>query len=76
MLSKKVSRIPITFILAILSDSVPYSISRVLRDRRQSKLESVFKVLSPAHCVPTIITSSLFIRFECMSNDWKDEKVS
>jgi hypothetical protein len=27
------------------------------------------------HCVPTIITP-LFIRFECMSNDWKGEKVN
>jgi hypothetical protein len=46
-----------------------------LQNRRQSKSESVFKVLSLAHCVPTIITSSLFIGFEGMSNDWKDEKV-
>jgi hypothetical protein len=71
----KVSKIHITFILAILPNSVPYSASRVLQDRRQSKSESVFKVLSLAHCVPTIITSSLFVGFERMSNDWKDEKV-
>jgi hypothetical protein len=46
-------------------------VSRVLQDRRQSKSESVFKVIPVVHCVPTIITSSLFIRFEYMSNDWK-----
>jgi hypothetical protein len=28
------------------------------------------------HCVPIIITSSMFIGFESRSNDWKDEKVS
>jgi hypothetical protein len=28
------------------------------------------------HCGPTIITSSLFIVFERMSNKWKVEKVS
>jgi hypothetical protein len=49
---------------------------RVLRDRHQSKSESVFKVLPLVHCVPTIITSSLFIRFEHMSNEWKVEKVN
>jgi hypothetical protein len=49
---------------------------RVLRDRHQSKSESVFKVLPLVHCVPTIITSSLFIRFEHMSSEWKVEKVN
>jgi hypothetical protein len=47
-----------------------------LRDRRQSKSEPVFKVLPLVHCVPMIITSSLFIGFEHMSNDWKVEKVN
>jgi hypothetical protein len=28
------------------------------------------------HCVPVIITSSLFIRFQCMSNEWKVEEVN
>jgi hypothetical protein len=42
-----------------------------LRDRRQSKLDSVFKIPPLLHFVPTIITSSLFIGFEHMSNDWK-----
>jgi hypothetical protein len=28
------------------------------------------------HCVPTIITSSLFIGFERMTNGWKVEKVN
>jgi hypothetical protein len=41
--------------VAIFPDSVPYSVSRVLRDHQQSKLESVFKVISLAHCVPMII---------------------
>jgi hypothetical protein len=49
---------------------------RVLRDRHQSKSESIFKVLPLVHCVPTIITSSLFIRFEHMSSEWKVEKVN
>jgi hypothetical protein len=57
-------------------DSAPCSVSRVLRDRRQSKSESVFKVLSLAHCVPMIITYSLFIIFEHMSSGCKVEKVS
>jgi hypothetical protein len=47
-----------------------------LRDRCQSKSEAVSKVLPLVHCVPTIITSSLFIGFECMSSEWKVEKVS
>jgi hypothetical protein len=73
---ERYQKIPITFLLAIHPDSVPYSISRVLRDHHQSKSKSVFKVLSLAHCVPMIITSSLFIGFESMSNDRKDDKVS
>jgi hypothetical protein len=28
------------------------------------------------HCVPTTITSSLFIKFEYMSNEWKVEKAN
>jgi hypothetical protein len=47
-----------------------------LRDRRQSKSESVFKILPLVHCVSMIITSSLFLRFEHMSNEWKVEKVN
>jgi hypothetical protein len=57
-------------------DSAPNSVSMVLHDRHQSKSESVFKVFLLVHCVPMIITSSLFVRFECMSNDWKVEKVN
>jgi hypothetical protein len=75
MLSGNVSKFSITFILCLCPDSVPYSISRVLRDHRQSKLESVFKILSLVHCVPMIITHSLFIIFECMSSEWKVEEV-
>jgi hypothetical protein len=40
MLSGKVSKFSITFILYIFPDSAPYSFSRVLRDCRQSKSES------------------------------------
>jgi hypothetical protein len=58
-----------TFVLFISPDSVPNSVRRILRDHHLSKSESVFKVLSLVHCVPMIITSSLFIRFERMSND-------
>jgi hypothetical protein len=47
-----------------------------LRYHHQPKSEAVFKVLLLVHCVPTIITSSLHIRFERMSNDWKVEKVN
>jgi hypothetical protein len=57
-------------------DSAPYSVRRILRDRRQSKSESVFKVLSLVHRVSMIITSSLFIGFEHVSNEWKVEKVN
>jgi hypothetical protein len=45
-------------------DSAPNSASRVLRDRHQSKSESVFKVLSLVYCVPMIITYSLFMESE------------
>jgi hypothetical protein len=62
--------------LDIFPDSVPYSISRVLQDRYQSKSEYVFKVLPLVHYVPMIITSSLFIGFERMSNEWKVEEVN
>jgi hypothetical protein len=37
VLSGKVSKFSITFTLDISPDYAPYSISRVLRDRRQSK---------------------------------------
>jgi hypothetical protein len=49
---------------------------RVLRDHCQSKSKSIFKVFPLVHCVPTIITSSLLIGFERMSNNWKFEKVN
>jgi hypothetical protein len=65
-----------TFVLFVSPFSTPNSVSTVLRDRRQSKSESVFKILPLVHCVPMIITSSLFIGFERMSNAWKDEKVN
>jgi hypothetical protein len=76
VLSRKVSKFSITFTLEISPDSAPYPISGVLRDRRQSKLESVIKVFPLVRCVPMIITSSLFIRFEHMSNEWKAENVN
>jgi hypothetical protein len=47
-----------------------------LRDHRQSKSESVIKVPPLVNGVPTIITSSLFIGFEHMSNESKVEKVN
>jgi hypothetical protein len=62
--------------LDIFLDSVPYSVSRVLRDCHQSKSAYVFKVLPLVHYVPMIITSSLFIGFERMSNEWKVEEVN
>jgi hypothetical protein len=55
--------------LCIFPDYALNSVSRVLRDRHQSKSESVFKVIPLVHCVPMIITSSLFIVFEHMSNE-------
>jgi hypothetical protein len=75
VLSGKVSKFSITFTLVISHDSAPYPISRVLRDRHQPKSEAVFKILPLVHCVPMIITFSLFIGFEHTSNDWKVEKV-
>jgi hypothetical protein len=72
----KVSKFYITFTFDISLDSTPYPISGILRDRRQSKSESVIKVFPLVHCVPMIITSSLFIRFEYMSNEWKVENVN
>jgi hypothetical protein len=62
--------------LGISPDSAQYPMIGVLRDHHQPKSEVVFKVLPLVHCVSTIITSSLFIRFERMSNDWKVAKVS
>jgi hypothetical protein len=62
--------------LGISHDSAPYSISGVLRDHHQPKSKVVFKVLPFVHWVPTIVTFSLFIRFEHMSEDWKVEKVN
>jgi hypothetical protein len=69
VLSRKVLKFSITFTLVISPYYAPYPISGVLRDCRQSKSESVFKVLSLVCCVPTIITYSLFIGFEHTSND-------
>jgi hypothetical protein len=69
MLSGKLSKFSITCTLFISLDSTPNSVSRVLRYRRQLKSEVVSKVLPLVHCVPTIITSSLFIIFEHTSND-------
>jgi hypothetical protein len=63
-------------VLFISPDSAPNSVSKVLRDRRQSKSEAVFKVVPLVHCVSTIITSSLFVGFERMSTEWKVDKVS
>jgi hypothetical protein len=76
MLSGRVSRFSITFILFISPDSTRNSVGGVLRDRRQSKSEFVFKVFQLVRCIPMIITSSLFMRFERMSSDWKVEKVN
>jgi hypothetical protein len=69
MLSRKVQKFPITFTLDISPDSTPRPVSGALRDHRWSKSESVSKVPSLLHCVPAILTSSLFIGFERMSND-------
>jgi hypothetical protein len=76
MHSGKVSKFHITFILWISPGSTTNSVGRVLRDRRQSKSESVFKVLPLVHCIQMIITSSLFIICEHMSNDWKVEELN
>jgi hypothetical protein len=72
----KVSKFSITFTLDISPDSAPYPISGVLRDCCQSESDYVSNVLPLVHCVPTIIPSSRFIRFECMSSEWKGEEVS
>jgi hypothetical protein len=69
MLYGKVSKISITFILGISPDSTPNPVRKVLRNRRESESASVFKVLPLVHCVPMIITSSLFIIIEHMSNE-------
>jgi hypothetical protein len=76
MLSGKVSKFSITFMPCVFPDSAPYSVCRVLRDRRQPKSESVLKALPFGHCIAMIITFSLFIRIERMSNEWKVEKVN
>jgi hypothetical protein len=75
VLSRKVSKFPITFTLDISPDSTPRPVSRILRDHHWSKSEFVSKVPPLLHCVPMIITSFLFIRFEHTSNGWKAEKV-
>jgi hypothetical protein len=72
----KVSKFSITFTLDISPDYAPYPISGVLRDHHQSELESVSNVLPLVRCVPTIITSSYFIIFDCMSSEWRGEIVS
>jgi hypothetical protein len=71
----KVLKFSITFQLNISPDYAPYPINGVLRDHCQSTSESVLKVFPPVRCVSMIITSSLFIRFEHTSYDWKVEKV-
>jgi hypothetical protein len=71
VLSWKVSKFSITFIFCTFTDSVPVSVSGVLRDRRQSESESVIKVPPLVHGVRTIIISSSFIWFWHISNDWK-----
>jgi hypothetical protein len=71
VLPEKVQKLSITFTLDISPDSAPYPIREVLRDRRQSKFEVVSKVRPLVHCVPAIVISSLVIRLEHMSNDWK-----
>jgi hypothetical protein len=71
VLSGKVSKLSITLALDISHDFAPYSISGVLRDHRQPKSEVVFRILPLVCCVPTIVTCSLFVGFEHMSNDWK-----
>jgi hypothetical protein len=76
VLSGKVSKFSITFTLDISLDFAPYLISGVLQDRHQPKSEAVFRILPLMCCVPMIITSSLFIRFDHTSNDWKVEKIS
>jgi hypothetical protein len=76
MLFGKVSKFYITFILVMFPDWAPCLVSRVLRDRRQSKSESVLQILPLVHCAQMIVTSSLFVRFEHMSNNWKSEKVN
>jgi hypothetical protein len=76
ILSRKISKLSTTFVFFISPGSTLNSVSRVLRDRRQSKSESVFKLFPLVHCVPMIIISSLFIGFECMNNEWKVEKVN
>jgi hypothetical protein len=75
VLSKNVLKFSTTFTLGISPDSAPFSVSKVLRDHRQSESESVSKFLPRVRCVPTIITSSLFIGFEHATNEWKLEKV-
>jgi hypothetical protein len=75
VLPGKVSKFSITFIFCTSPDSVPVSVSRVLQDHHQSKLESVVEVFPLVHCVPMSITCSLFIGFGHMSNEWKVEKV-
>jgi hypothetical protein len=72
----KVLKFSITLTLDISLDSAPYLISGVSRDHRQPKSEVVFRILPLACCVPTIITPSLFIGFEHMSNNWKVELVN
>jgi hypothetical protein len=71
-----ISKLSTIFVLFMSPDSAPNLVRRILRDRRQSKSESVFKVFPLVYCVPMIITSPLFVRFEHMSNEWKVEKVS
>jgi hypothetical protein len=72
VLSRKVSKFPIAFTLGISPNSALYPISGVLQDHHQPKSEAVFRILPLVCCVSTVITFSLFIRFEHMSKEWKD----
>jgi hypothetical protein len=76
VLSGKVSKFSITFALDLSPVSAPYPIGGVLRYHHQSNSKVVSKVLPLVHCVPMIVTYSLFVRFVHASNDWKVEKVN
>jgi hypothetical protein len=76
VLSGKISKLSITFILCTFPDSIPVSVSGVLRDHRQSESESVIKVPPLVHGVRTIIISSSFIRFWHISNNGKWRKLA
>jgi hypothetical protein len=74
MLSEKASKFSTTFILFTFPDSTPYSVSRVLRDHRQSKSESeltfccggLFRVL--VCCL--YLMDEMLIRFSLVFDRW------